>query len=74
MKRTKEEKVFFEYRVILDQDQNQQLAEYVKQFGASVTGTLRSALRLLFETENQKNQAYQQYLNGQKIMKIENEN
>jgi hypothetical protein len=71
MKKVKAKKEYFEYRVLLDEEQNNQLLEQKKLFGATITGTLRRALRLLVETELQKNQIIEYYHNGKKTSIVE---
>jgi hypothetical protein len=71
MKKITKKKEYHEYRVILDTEQNEQFVEFMKQFDSNVTGTFRRALRTLFETEYLKDQVFQNYLHGQKIMTLE---
>lgn len=71
MKKVKEKKEYFEYKVILDEEQNNQLIEQRKLFGATVSGTLRRALRLLVESELQKKQIIESYHNGKKTSIVE---
>lgn len=74
MRKITKKKEYHEYRVILDNEQNQQFTEFMKQFDSNVTGTFRRALRTLFETEFLKDQLFQNYLHGQKTMTMGNEN
>jgi hypothetical protein len=70
MKKLNENKMRKEYKIQLEAQDSENLDEFKKNFGMTYSGCFKRAIRLLIQTENQKNQLFENYQYGQKMNNI----
>ena len=67
MKKNNEKKMGKEYKIQLEAQDSENLDEFKRNYGMTYSGCFKRAIRLLIQTETQKNQLFESYQYGQKI-------